>query len=106
MKTFLEYLKEADEMEDQTSTEGKNGENSEYEEQLRMGIDDEIKDHQNVYKLFDDTFKENNIENPIDLETFAKMIAESHLKQFPTYYTDMKKYEEEKKESKSEEEME
>ena len=109
MKSFLDYLKEADEMEDQTSTEGKNGENSEYEEQKKMGLNEE-KEHLNIYKLFSDLCAQNNIDMPIDEEEYLLMIVDSHLKEDKNYYSKLKECfkpsDETEVESESEEEME
>lgn len=91
MKTFLDFLKEADEAMgiDSMNTDDKNGENAEYEEQKAMGIEEE-KEHSDIYKVFEDFAKENKLELPIDEEEYLTMIVEAHLKEDPQYYTKLK----------------
>lgn len=57
--------------------------------ELEMGIKVEM-EHNDIWNRLDDYFQSFNISMPFDEEEFYKMIAKSHLKELPDYYTRLK----------------
>ena len=58
--------------------------------ELAMGIEDEKKEHEDVYNIISATFKDKGVEVPFSLDAFAALIAQGHLKNDPLYYSNQK----------------
>jgi len=66
--------------------------------QLEIGIKSES-EHKDVYDLFQNYLKKNNLKMPISETNFYEMIAKKHLSEIPDYYTKLSKMEQDINES-------
>lgn len=57
--------------------------------ELRMGIKIE-KEHSDIWKRLDSYLESYNISMPFNEEEFYELIAKSHLKEIPDYYSRLK----------------
>lgn len=62
------------------------------EEELAEGTEVEM-EHTDLYQIFEDFAKENDVELPLTLEEFCQKIAEAHLKESNEYYKKLKEME-------------
>ena len=58
--------------------------------ELDMGIEEETKEHSDIYKKLEEDLDKKDVDVPISLNDFAIQIAKAHLKEDPKYYTKLR----------------